>query len=134
LSDLLEDDSKSVVGTLEDRSVGDIEVGQTGFLEVLGSFESFLSTLLGKGRVLPSMLNWRGGVRKGDGREEERERGSNPVKRLSCCRALSQLELLRKQRYKNTPCSIRIHLDHYQTKDQLNKSGDDGFKQVVDIP
>ena len=60
LSDLLEDDSKSVVGTLEDRSVGDVEVGQTGLLEVLGSLESFLSSLLGKGRVLPSI--YRSGV------------------------------------------------------------------------
>lgn len=84
LSDLLEDDGEGVVGTLEDRSVGNVEIGQTGFLEVLGSLESFLSSLFGKGRVLPSMSSQGERVRR-NGRIEGREgkRGSNPVKRLS---------------------------------------------------
>lgn len=83
LSNLFEDDSESVVRALEDRSVGNVEFSESGFLEVLGSFESFGTTLLGKGRVLPSV-----GIRSVSDTEEGRERRegaeSYPVKRLSC--------------------------------------------------
>jgi len=70
LTDFLEDDGEGIVGTLEDRGVGDVEFGESGFFEVLGSLESFGTTLLSKGRVLPSVIDSTSGQLVNENRAE----------------------------------------------------------------